>query len=70
MAPTTKKRRSLTIVGVMRLDSLNSFHSHSSPTSIIDFSFPINIHFKSNSIESLTLLDSRAITCFMDKPFI
>jgi hypothetical protein len=34
------------------------------------FSFPVSIHFKSISIDSLALLDSKATTCFMDEKFV
>ena len=51
------------------MDNPRSCCSHSSATSIEDFSFPVSIHFKSISISSLALLDSGA-TCFMDEMFI
>ena len=54
----------------MWLDNSHSCRSHSSATSIEDFSFPVSIHFKSISIRSLTLLDSGATTCFMDEMFV
>ena len=54
----------------MWLDNPHSCRSHSSATSTEDFSFPVSIHFKSISIRSLALLDSRATTCFMDERFI
>jgi hypothetical protein len=38
--------------------------------SIDDFFSLASIHFKSTSIDSLALLDSRATTHFMDKRFV
>ena len=54
----------------MWLDNSHSCCSHSSATSIEDFTFPVSIHFKSISIRSLTLLDSGEAMCFMDEMFV
>ena len=52
------------------MDNPNSRCSQTSTTSTDDFSFPVSIHFKSNSIDPLALLNSGETTCFMDETFV
>jgi hypothetical protein len=70
MAPTTNKQQCPTTVGAMWLDNPNLWCSQSSTTSTLDSSFPVSIHFKSISIDSLALLNSGQTTCFMDEKFV